>query len=648
MTSAAELEIENKKLKDEIERFKQSVNGSRSTWTATEGSGRLLGDAFGTLTGGVKGAINGIGEIAKQAQELKNNWQEASRMGLGLGKDMFTFKASLLEAGLTFDEYKKATQNLTAGVSGLGAGMNASMKSYLTSVQDFKGSNLGDQARRFGTDFAEMADLVAISTDRRIKQDRLVDGKNTELTQRTSDLAVAVAANTEVFGISRTVQMEALKKQQEDALVQQQMTAKQKQQYDLMFGSLEALGLGKYGNLAVKQQGRFTSDQQVEMMSAMGAGNAREFQAAIKESLAAAESGDKPGGKARIEAANQRMMQIQEEIIRYSQSDSVKNRVAITQFMDGSGSLVKGLEKTADISQKSAGIYERMSNGLTLEQAIAQAKADLAKAPEPAKTPGKEGELATDAVLKMERAVRDIGRDTGLAIITGAQKTGEILSGALKPYYEKIANTNMRDTTGAKNFSSAHSGFSPRFVRETLEEIKNGTITSSGEFIVTKFKEAIDSLMKELPGREYGSPGIPNFLSNTGGDFKNMFEDWGAGTTTILHGQEAVFRPEQLAGVINKVQGSTQGLLSNVQSQFTPEKITNLINTAVSSASSSLPNATTVAANGQIQLSNSTLDEIKAQLTTLNTIMDSHLRALNSTSDKQYSALKSLSPDLHS
>jgi hypothetical protein len=155
--------------------------------------------------------------------------------------------------------------------------------------------------------------------------------------------------------------------------------------------------------------------------------------------------------------------------------------------------------------------------------------------------------------------------------------------------------------------------------------------------------------MKLIPGKETGSPGINSFLSKSGlGNMDSMFENFGSGTLNILHGTEAVIRPDQLAGIVNKVQSNTQGLLGNVQSQFTPEKITNLINTAVSSASSSLPNATTVAANGQIQLSNSTLDEIKAQLTTLNTIMDSHLRALNSTSDKQYSALKSLSPDLHS
>ena len=112
-----------------------------------------------------------------------------------------------------------------------------------------------------------------------------------------------------------------------------------------------------------------------------------------------------------------------------------------------------------------------------------------------------------------------------------------------------------------------------------------------------------------------------------------------------------MFRPEQLAGVIGKVQSSTQGLLSNVQNQFTPEKITNLINTAVASATSNLPNVASginSATNGQVQLNNSTLEEIKGQMITLNTIMDSHLRNISSTADKQYSALKSLSPDLHS
>jgi hypothetical protein len=641
MSTLEELEAKNKKLSQEVDSLRRSVGTSRTTWGETTSMASAMGDVFKGVFGAGRSLISGLESVARQAEVLKNNWQEASRLGLGLGKDMFSFQAQLLSAGLTFDEYKKATQNLTAGASGLGAGMNASMKQFLDSVAQFKGSELGDRARRFGLDFQEMADLTAISTDRRIRQDRLVDGKNTELTFRVGDLSLAVAANTEVFGISRTAQLEALKKQQEDALLQQQLTASQKKQYDLVFGSLDALGLGKYGNLAVKQQGRFTSDQQVEMIAAMGASNARDFQAAIKESLEAAKSNDPK----RIESANQRMEQIQESIIRYSQSDVAKNRASMTAFMEGP--LKAGYEQTANIALKSAGIYQRIQDGMSLAEARELAKAEAAKAPPPPKTPGKEGELATDAVLKVERAVRDMGKDLGLAITVGAQKTGEMIAGPLKNYYDKFANTSLNDKN-APSFSSANSGFSPQVVRDVLLEIQNGTASSVGNLIYNKFVDALSTLKDLVIKRETGSPGINNFLSGGAlGSMSGMFEDWGSGTMAMLHGNEAVVRPDQLVGIISKVQ-SNQGLLSNVQNQFTPEKITNLINTAVTSAASQQPTAANNATTSQTQISNSTLDDIKAQLMTLNNIMDSHLRNISSTADKQYSALKSLSPDLHS
>jgi hypothetical protein len=632
---------EQKRLEEEAASWRRLVKGSSSSWSETTSLTSALGGGFRSLMTVGSNLKDGIKDIAEQAIVLKNSWQEASKLGLGLGKDMFAFQAQLLEAGLTFDEYKKATQSLTVGVSGLGSGMNDSMKRFLTAVEQFKGSDLGDQARRFGATFEEMAELVAISTDRRLKQDRLVDGKNTELTQRASELAIAVAANTEVFGMSRTAQLEGLKKLQEDALVQQQLTAKQKQQYELVFASLDAMGLGKYGNLAVKTQGQFTSEQYAEMNLAMGVNNATDFRNAIKESLAAAESKD----KGRIDAANERMLQVQERIIQYVNSEDAKNTASRSQFLDGS--LRTGAETTATIKSLTAGVYERMQrDGIGIQEALAKAKETLAQNPADKNAKPTGGEITTDAVLKVERAVRDMGRDIGLAIRVGSEKTGELITGSLMKYYQQISNTNLQDRN-APRFSSANSGFSPKIIRDTLLEIRDVTSENVTDYITKKWTELFNAFKSLFEKREGGSPGVNSFLSNSG-KLDGIFENWGTGTPAILHGSEAVVRPEQLTGIINKVQSSTQGLLGNVQNQFTPEKITNLINTAVTSAASQQPIAANNATTSQTQISNSTLDDIKAQLMTLNNIMDSHLRNILSTADKQYSALMSLSPDLHS
>jgi hypothetical protein len=566
-------------------------------------------------------------------------------MGLGLGKDMFGFQARLFEAGLSFEEYKKATQSLSAGIAGLSGGMNASMSTYLKSVQEFKGSDLGDAARRLGFEFEEMGEIVAFSTDRRIRQDKEVSKGHTELMIRASELASTVAANTEVFGISRTAQLEALKKQQEDAAVQRQMTAEQKKVYDSMFLSLEAMGLGKYGNLAVKQQGRFTQDQQVEMTMAMGAQNSREFQMAVKESMAAAKDGDKD----RITAANQRMLEIQNRIIQDTQLESNKNRASMAQFYDGS--IKTGIEQSNIITQLSGPIIEAQKRGQSLPEAIAAALAEAKKPSGLGAEGGKPGEKATDAVLLLERTVRDTGATLGLAIETGAKKASDILSSKLGiDLARQFQNSYANDPEGGK-FTSGKGGFTPQMLTDALTMVKEGkgmeeVIKKLGTQFKDVIKESWDYIKSMAVQRAGGSPGINDFLG--GGNLSGMFENFGSGTSAILHGNEAVFRPEQLANVIAKVQSNTQGLLSNVQNQFTPEKITNLINTAISSSSNSLPNTTTDAANGQMQLSNTTLDEIKTQLTTLNTIMDSHLRNISSTADKQYSALKSLNPDLHS
>jgi hypothetical protein len=102
-----------------------------------------------------------------------------------------------------------------------------------------------------------------------------------------------------------------------------------------------------------------------------------------------------------------------------------------------------------------------------------------------------------------------------------------------------------------------------------------------------------------------------------------MFENFGTGTLATLHGMEAVVRPEQLSGIINKATAQASAALPAMASQ------------------------SVTAPNQFAQINPEVFNDIKSQLAALNSLMASHLPDISSTMTKQYSAMRDLSPDFH-
>lgn len=602
------------------------------------------------LSGGK--ASDRLRDIASGAGELIRDWQYASKIGLGVGKDMTAFNSALLNTHLSIDQLIKVVDQNKNQFTGFFGGMAAGVNGFGRLSRELQSSDFGDRMRAFGANTEETNEILIASMDRRHRYDLQNTDDLIRASKAAFDLGTEMTALQEITGITRREQLENLKKMQADAMLQIQLARMPKEFNDFLKtnqNAFQATGMYESIRNGLAVGGKFSADMQVQMLGQFGPTVSRQIMTAVNNVIHSS-------GEERKQAM-ETLKQLQNNAVEYQLSNKAADQAQLVARGNLDPKMQEGVKAAAETALRLQGVSEQLKQSLargddtTFTEILANAVVKIQAKPGEKEKPAP-GELVTDALLKAQRA---FVLDTQFAMSDGLQ-AGARIAGDLIGTKVGQAIVNEMSNRGIgqpqPNASSSNYGFIGESGRIGLD-LKSyfERVTANGD-VMKETQQQIENIAKTISGffsssGKAGGTDVSGFLS--GSSFSNLFENFGGGSPMMLHGMENVFKPEQISSLMSKSANmSTQGLLGNLQNTFSPEKITNLINTAVSSASSNLPSIIDTATNGQVQLSNNTLDEIKSHLANLNTMMDSHLRNISSTADKQYSALKSLSPDLHS
>jgi hypothetical protein len=193
---------------------------------------------------------------------------------------------------------------------------------------------------------------------------------------------------------------------------------------------------------------------------------------------------------------------------------------------------------------------------------------------------GQKENASTDAILKLKQRELDIQNALAVGIV--AEENRKLAPALTKVTQEfGFLASQMSTVKGGKTITRAE--YFETAAKSGEQGVKNkygeGTditgfvgvgLSATGKVV----KELSDMLLKaqaatkeaedkakqpEKVQRLNGSPGIKDFLSGSG--FDKMFENFGAGTNAILHGEEVVATKDQMSQMLAKAQGSMGGML---------------------------------------------------------------------------------------
>jgi hypothetical protein len=604
----------------------------------------MLGGSFQSLvslialgaTPSFAAAATALELVSKGATVLADNWRAASQTGLYFSNNMVGYTGALAQAQLTTEDLNRTFKQVGPGFAGLGPGLEGATRRTLELGAAYQSSDIIDSMRNLGYNTAQANELVAIQAASNITGNAKKKITDAELFDNTLKLAQEFAAVTEVAGISRKKQLEALQQDAENESLQlafDQLGPGLKENYTKLSKEFIGTGMTELGRAIISQNGVLTQKQGEQLAILQGPG--QQFYKAMMNysavlSNASATDKEKAEAEKRVREANtavtdltrttefQRMARLQavyseqgSELGKFVASISQANRITRQNTLEGEDQL------TAQKRIKA----EQEANRTTKQKETDDAQKALSEAI------NKAGRIVDMVQISSATALMQVANAGGGLLVRNAgildfmaARNKDGTPGALTP--ENAENKARLAIEVAKSLGEKI----PPEITNALAKISEKA-TGAFEKYTPMLNEYIEKIYKKInvdPNpRSQGSPGIVDFLSGSS-SFNSMFENFGTGTLATLHGMEAVVRPEQLSGIINK---------------------------ATAQATAALPAMTSQAAtapNQFAQINPEVFNEMKNQLAILNSLMASNLSDISSTMTKQYSALRDLNPDLHS
>jgi len=617
----------------------------RSAGVDLSGAKDTLPGFFSSIRSGsgvLESLANGGKALMSAMDNLNKQYMEASAAGLNFGKDMLKLNSWLASSNLSLTEFKRVIDFAgTANFAGLRNGMQASANFFLEVSTALRRSDLGTNLTQLGFQMAEQNELLAVTIDRETKLEKDAKGNvlglGPKLQEQMRLLGVAITANTDILGISREDQLKIIAKQQSDAefqLAMRNLPAGVEKALKANAGLIDAFNSPEFQRLTIgmhlnqeemaKFQLQFRGDssrmmslasqiskttadansqestrnailstitQRAQVAGSKSAGEERRDISLAKES-----SGEYGAGRLAQLESDRRILAVI-DVVKDAQAKGLDVNKELTNFYKSSKeNAEKGLYKTGT-STKDLTPGEQSS--LLIQEAMARQQdiqATMAKSVEMINNTyvAKAQELVDKAATALS-ANGIFGQESQLKVARSLIKSSEVFWDFVfgDTTAKDVANTLKNQYGNLWNYMEKH-----------IDEIRN-----SGR-------------VDEKNPRSEGSPGIPSFL-NSGSNFSNIFENFGNGTPATLHGMEAVVRPEQLMGIVNKMAGEAVNVASKAQKEIQ-----------------------TIASPSAPPINEQDFVEMKQLLAQLNTFM-SHLPEIASNTDKQIRALKDLHPDLH-
>lgn len=624
-------------LLQELIDLQKSNSGNRggygSTTTAppkTSGGGftgaamDAAGAAAVSKLGGAAGKLGGVvGESAE-------TWKQASNIGIGFNNDAIGLRNSIAGTRLSTDEWRDSIEKGRQGFTALGGTMTDSAKRFNQLSTEFSNTSASDELRKMGISTKEYNDILAISTAGKKFGDFADAESRKKANLAAADLALEMDKVAQLTGVSRREQQEALQEKQKNARVQATVEMQLRaggqdaaDAYKKMTTQMKGMGLDKLSDEIYT--GQALSAKSIATLSALGpAGNQlRDAINGVRDAKTKEQRDLADINLKKAQAAVAEQVQSDQSLnqIRYGQGEvadalgeiSIKSR----NYADGIAevqkeSAARGKKLTAEEAQaeleKRANLSKNIANG----KAEADARADMAKATNPAEKAAAEEKLkqataakttevytlaqaryndtiaaSIIAVTGFNKAITAPGGPTGAGLdkATKALSNVKTEKGVTSSSLERggILDTNRAgkasDALAEGNFKEAgkQAGLGIIEVIKNLTTLGTNTLNVTGEVVTKGAKTDLGS-----------KPETPKYAEGTAGagfDIGKLVKDFGAKTNVELHGEEAVLTKKQLQEMLAGVQSSIPKMPAGIDMSKLPAIATTVSSTTTGGGS---------------------------------------------------------------
>ena len=623
----------------EIRDSLRSSNGNRGGYGAqpkapSAPSSSFIGSKEEGMFNTAVGAMGtGASKVAGAIGSASDSWQQASQIGIGFNNDAIGFRTSVAQTRLSTDEWRDAIEKGRQGFTALGGTMSDSAKRFNQLSTEFSNTDTADQLRKIGISTKEYNDVLAISTAGKKFGDFADAESRKKANNAAADLALEMDKVAQLTGVSRREQQEALQEKQKNARVQATVEMQLRaggqdaaDAYKKMTTQMKGMGLDKLSDEIYT--GQALSAKSIATLSALGpAGN--QLRDAINnvrdaKTKEARDAADIALKKAQAAVAEQVQSDSSLNQIRYGQGEvadalgeiSIKSR----NYADGIAAVQKesadkGKKLTAEEAQLELEKRANLNKNIASGKAEADARAELAKATNPAEKAAAEEKLKTATAAKTTEAyilTQARFNDTiayGATVVDAFNKN---ITGPNTPtnkgldIYNKTVMDNVRTDKGVTTSSMDRGGFlnTPR-AGKAADALAEGNFKEAGRQaglgIIEVFKNLTTlgtqtinvsgNILNAGAKSDLGSKPVGTYAEGTAGagfDFTKIVRDFGAKSQVELHGEEAVLTKKQLTDMLAGMQSSIPKMPAGIDMSKLPP-----IATTISSSTSGGGSTTT-------------------------------------------------------
>jgi hypothetical protein len=573
------------------------------------GTGRSDGSWFETLAkDGVKvsSVFGGISEVVGGAtgffNKLKSGIEPQIDIWRGLSNAGISFQGGIVEmavaakgARVDSESFAETLRTTNIQLRSLGGTSQQSTKAFADLTKQFYDvPEIADSLRTLGYTNKELNDVMALSvtlgSSTNINNDKARDRE----IKAANEMATQLELTARLTGMSRKDQEDKLKELQRDAAFQAKIELEARQiadptkreeyrkQAQMAYIEAAAAGAGDYYKDMYVYGTTYTEKAQAQLVG-LGDGVER-----FGQSIEQMNAGD-------LEAAK-KSRQLGQAEIAAGFSDSSR-----LQLVTLSG-IVKGLEPlgesfTASANQRKAmdaHIEEERAKGVKFINDEEQKEKvrywtsltdKERQAIEDQKLAQKDS-ASTDAILKLKQRELDIENAIATGIVKQANRElapelikvkdgfGDLSSQMKTASGQKVTKSQYLETSASSGYKGENNpygnntdltgavGVALHGVGVTTKEMMDLLTKTREERKAIEDKEKAKTTTVSPINKAFGNAmGISEFLSS--GNFSKVFENFGAGTPAVLHGNEFIGNEEQTKAVIQKAQSQMAGLMGS-------------------------------------------------------------------------------------